>query len=170
MHYLVTVKQQNKKMKNQNSHHTCKITSVFVALLLACFGLASAAQAAGHPSIVGLWTVEYYQSTGEFLFETHDQWHSDGLEFEINSIAPGAVCAGTFKQAADGTVHLHHVIYTFDATGVLNGTIDETQLDTVAADGNSYSGTFDQKFYDLGGNFLFEVTGTQAATRILPER
>lgn len=77
---------------------------------------------------------------------------------------------GVFKTASDGTVHLHHVIFTFDANGVVNGSIDETQLKTVARDGNSYSGTNDQKFYDLNGNFLFELTGTQTATRITVER
>ena len=87
-----------------------------------------------------------------------------------NAIAPGAVCQGTFKTAANGIVHLHHLVFTYDTNGVVNGHIDETQLNTVSDDGNSYSGTFDQKFYDLDGNFLFELTGTQTATRITVER
>lgn len=144
--------------------------ALLIALVMGCFGLIPAAQAANRPSIVGLWEAQYFQSTGEFLFKTHVQWHSDGLEFDINSIYPGAVCMGVFKTAADGTVHLHHVIFTYDANGVLNGSIDETQLNTVSADGSTYSGTNDQKFYDLNGNFLFELTGTQTATRITVER
>jgi hypothetical protein len=46
---------------------------------------------------------------------------------------------------------------------VLTGHIEETQTNTVSADGNTYAGNFDQKFYDLSGNFLFEATGTLTA-------
>ncbi len=104
------------------------------------------------------------------MFETYDQWHSDGLEFEVNSIAPGAVCQGTYKTMGNGTVHLYHVIYTYDGSGVFNGRILETETNTVGADGKTYQGTFDQKFYDLSGNFLFEATGTLTATRITPRK
>jgi hypothetical protein len=157
-------------MQNQIIHYKRTIPALLIALVLGCFGLSPSVQAAGRPSIVGLWNVQYFQGT-QFLFQTYDQWHSDGLEFEVNSIAPGAVCQGTFKQsAAIGTVHLFHVIFTFDASGVLNGHIDETQTNTVSSDGNTYSGTNDQKFYDLNGNLLFEATGTQTATRLTVER
>ena len=150
---------------HSQTHYYRKALPVLVALMLACFGLTPATQAAGRPSIVGLWNVHYFQGSTQ-LFETYDQWHSDGLEFEVNSIAPGAVCQGTFKQTANGIVHLYHVVYTYDANGVFNGRILETQTNTVGSDGSTYTGTFDQKFYDLSGNFLFEVTGTVTATRI----
>jgi hypothetical protein len=116
-------------------------------MALLCFGLTSAAQAAHRPSIVGLWNVHYFVGNVE-IFPTYDQWHSDGLEFEVNSIAPGAVCQGTFKEVG-GTVQLFHVIYTYDANGVFNGHIDETEANSVSQDGKTYGGTFDQKFYDL---------------------
>ena len=158
-------------MRNQNTHYTRTMPALFIALVLSCFGLSQAAQAAGRPSIVGLWNVQYYLSSGDFLFQTYVQWHSDGLEFEVNSIAPGTVCQGTYKQsAATGTVQDFHVVYTFDANGVLSGHIEETQTITVAADSQTYAGTFDQKFYDLNGNFLFEATGTTTATRLNVER
>lgn len=150
-------------MHNQTHYYRKTLPALF-ALALLCLGLPPAAQAA-RSSIVGLWNVHYFQGSTQ-LFETYDQWHSDGLEFEVNSIAPGAVCQGTFKQMGNGTVQLYHVIYTFDASGVFNGRILETQTNTVSADGKTYGGTFDQKFYDLSGNFLFEVTGTVTATRI----
>ena len=66
----------------------------------------------------------------------------------------------------NGTVQLYHVVYTYDANGVFNGRILETQTNTVSADGKTYEGTFDQQFYDLNGNFLFEATGTITATRV----
>ena len=151
------------------TYYTKIIPALLIALVMACFGLSSAVQAADRPSIVGLWNVHYFQGETE-LFQTYDQWHSDGLEFEVNSIHPGAVCQGTFKTASDGTVHLFHVIFTYDAGGVLSGHIDETQLNTVSPDNSTYSGTFDQKFYDLSGNFLFELTGTQTASRLTVQR
>ena len=89
-----------------------------------------------------------------------------GLDFEVNSIAPGAVCQGTFQERGRGPVRLFHVIYTYHASGVFNGHIEETQSNTVSHDGRTYQGTFVQKFYDLNGNFLFEATGTLTATRI----
>jgi hypothetical protein len=154
-------------MQNQ-THYYRKTLSALVALVLACFGLTPATQAAGRPSIVGLWNVHYFQGTTE-IFETYDQWHSDGLEFEVNSIYPGAICQGTYKQKANGTVFNYHVIYTFDSSGVFNGRILETQTNTVSQDGATYSGTFDQKVYDLSGNFIVEMTGTLTATRITPQ-
>jgi hypothetical protein len=36
---------------------------------------------------------------------------------------------------------------------------EETQTNTVSADGKTYQGTYDVKFYDLNGNFLFEDYG-----------
>jgi hypothetical protein len=103
-------------MKNRNIRCTRAIPSLLIALGLLCLGLSPATQAAGRPSIVGLWNVHYFQDTTE-LFQTYDQWHSDGLEFEVNSIYPGAVCQGTFKQTASGIVHLFHVVWTFDTSG-----------------------------------------------------
>jgi hypothetical protein len=67
---------------------------------------------------------------------------------------------------ANGTAHLFHVIWTFDSTGAFSGHIEETQTNTVAQNGSTYAGSFDQKFYDLNGNFLFEATGTLTATRL----
>ncbi len=152
-------------MNKQANYHGKLLPALAIALVLACLGLAPATRAAGNPSIVGLWNVHYFQGSTP-LFETYDQWHSDGLEFEVNSIAPGAVCQGTYKQTPNGTVHLNHIIYTFDANGVFNGRILETQTDTVSQDGATYSGTFDQKVYDLNGNLLADVTGTLTATKV----
>ncbi|MEO6971315.1 MAG: hypothetical protein ABI217_10515 [Chthoniobacterales bacterium] len=155
-------------MKNQNTHHTCKTTSVFVALALTCFGLASAAQAGTHPSIVGLWSVHYVSTEGGPPSDATDQWYSDGLEFEVAGFAPGAVCQGTYKQTGDGKIHLHHVGYTFDATGAPSGNFVEPQTNTVSADGTTYSGTYSENFYDVNGNLVFSDAGTVAATLITP--
>lgn len=151
-------------MENQNIRCKATIPALMIALTLGCFSLAPAAQAAGGHSIVGLWNVHYYVG-GTEIFQSYDQWHSDGLEFEAATAYFGAVCQGTFEQAGR-TVHLLHVIWTFDGNGAFSGHIEETQSNTVSHDGNSYAGTFDQKFYDVNGNFLSEATGTLSATRL----
>jgi hypothetical protein len=144
-----------------------------ILLALGCFLLSPGVQAAGVApaddghGIVGLWNVHYFIGTTE-IFQTYDQWHSDGLEFEVNSIVPGAVCQGTWKDAPHDSVKLFHVIWTFDANGVLNGHIEEIQINTVGHghNDNTYQGTFDQKFYDLNGHLYDEATGTVSATRL----
>ncbi len=172
-------------MQNQNKQYTRTIPALLIALVLGCFGLPSAVQAddaaegpspsaaegpspsaaeGPSPSIVGLWHVHYFVG-GVEIFQTYDQWHRDGLEFEVNSIYPGAVCQGVFKTE-NGVVKLHHVVWTFDANGVLNGHLSETQRNVVRNDRNVYQGTFDIKAYDLNGTFLGETTGNLRATRI----
>jgi hypothetical protein len=151
-------------MKNRNINYRKKIPVLLIALVLGCFSISSMVKADDDDrTIVGLWNVHYFSGGTEV--QTYDQWHSDGLEFEVNSIFPGAVCQGVFKQE-DGIVKLHHVIWIFNATGVLNGHIDERQLNTVSRDGNSYHGTFAQKIFDLNGNLVGQATGTLRATRI----
>jgi hypothetical protein len=146
------------------------VTFGTILVVLGCFALPSAAQAAGRPSIVGMWSVHYVSTTGGPEVLTYDQWHSDGLEFEAANLAPGVVCQGTYKQASDGSYHNYHVAWTFDSTGAPSGYWDENLVVTVSADGQSYSGTFAQYFYDVNGNFLFENDGTLTATRLNVER
>jgi hypothetical protein len=154
-------------MKHRSIHCGTTILALLMALALTC--LTAQAEGGGGGTegspIVGLWNVHYFQGTTE-LFQTYDQWHGDGLEFEVNSIYPGAVCQGTWRKTAHDSVKLFHVIWTFDANGVLTGHIEETQINTVSHGRDTYQGTFDQKFYDLNGNLTGEATGTLTATRI----
>ena len=153
-------------MRKQTNHHSKLIPGLVIACALAIFGFSSAAQANGQPSIVGLWSVVFVSTVGGPTIPTYDQWHSDGNEFEAAGFFPGAVCQGTYKQKRDGTIHLYHVSWTFDSNGALNGRWDETQTDTVSADGMSYAGTYTKDFYDINNNFLFEDAGTLTATRL----
>lgn len=151
-------------MKNQNISYRKIIPALLIALVLGCLSLSPVAQA-GDPSIVGLWRVHYFSGTTE-IFQSFDQWHSDGQEFEAAALAPGAICQGTFKQTANGTVQLFHVGWNFDANGALTGYFAETQTNTVGPEGNHYHGTWDIKNYDTNGNFLNEDSGTLRATRL----
>jgi hypothetical protein len=122
-----------------------------------------------HRSIVGLWHVTYLLPDGTFFFQSFEQFHSDGNEFEGAALGPGAFCQGTWKQTAPGTVQLFHLGWNFDPSGNLIGYFTETQTEKLSGDGNSYQGTFDMKNFDLNGNpdpILGEVSGTLSATRI----
>jgi len=141
------------------------ITFGTILLMLACFALAPAAKAADGPPIVGLWDVNYTSDILGPLFHTHDQWHSDGQEFEVNSVAPGAMCQGTWKSTLARGVQLFHVGFVFNPDGSLQGPFRESELVTVSLDRNSYDGTYDTRYYDTNGNLLFEDTGTMHATR-----
>ena len=150
-------------MKNRNIHYRKTIPALVIALVLGCF-LPSPAVQAQSRTIVGLWKVHYFHGTQE-LFQTFDQWHSDGLEFEVAALGPGAVCQGTFTQTG-GTVQLFHTGFNFDQSGVVSGFFRETQTNTVSLDDSRYHGTFDLKNFDMSGNFLSEDSGTLKATRL----
>ena len=106
-------------MQKQHNHYKRIVPALLVTLVVAC--LASPSKAAGHHSIVGMWSVAYVSNTGFPPVAAYIQWHSDGLEFEGANLAPGVFCQGTYKQARDGSYHDYHIAWTFDSTGTVNG-------------------------------------------------
>ena len=151
-------------MKKHIIHHRKTIPALLLALALGCLAVSATAQT-GNPSIVGLWRVHYFAGTVE-IFQSFDQWHSDGQEFEVADLGPGTMCQGVFRQKADGTVKLFHTGWNFDQNGNLTGYFNETQINTVGPRGEHYSGTWDIKNYDTNGNFLNEQNGTLRAARL----
>ena len=152
-------------MKNRNVYHRKAIPTLLLALVLGCFSLSSAGLADkpdNDRSIVGMWRVVY---SGDLVFESFDQWHSDGTEIEVANIF-GISCQGVFKQRADGTVKLFHTGWNFDANGALIGYFNENQSITVSTNGQTYDGTWIIKDYDLNGNQLDQLTGALHATRL----
>ena len=117
-------------------------------------------------SIVGMWLVAY-SNDGNLVYQGLEQWHSDGLEWEFADIPTntGDVCMGVWSKKGK-TINLYHTGWTFDSNGNPNGTMVLTHSDKVGKDDNSFSGTFDLKFYDADGNLLNEVTGDDKGTRI----
>lgn len=136
---------------------------------LPMLGQAEEGGVRGHDSIVGLWHV-VYTAGGEVFFESLDQWHSDGTEFENADlpIAQGNTCFGVWKPTGPHSVKLHHVGWTYDPTTSekANGTFTLDETNTVSQNGQSYTGTFTFITYDLKGNQSPEIAGTIAATRI----
>lgn len=118
-------------------------------------------------SIVGVWQVSYSVG-GNVILNTIDTWSSDGNEFLIAGKNPivGNVCAGVWKSANTRTVKLHHIGWTFDTSGTLTGTLVDDEMVTLNRKATTYAGTFDEKFYDLNGNLVKEVTGDNSAARI----
>jgi hypothetical protein len=130
-----------------------------------CLVTSLTARAGTNRSIVGLWDV-HYSSDGEEYFHTYQQWHADGLEFEVNSIAPGAMCQGVFQEGFNGQVRDFHVIFTYDATGKVNGHIEEKENVIVSVDGDEYHGIANQTFFDLNGKQIGQGSLTVKAKRI----
>lgn len=128
----------------------------------------SASPNSAHGTIVGLWQVSYTTSDNEPFQDSFDLWHSDGTELETANVDPilGNSCIGVWKQAGS-EIHLHHVGWSFDNLGNLVGPFTLDDVLALSNHGNSYSGSFDFKQYDISGeNLLQEVTGTISATRI----
>lgn len=152
------------KMNKRNTHYRKIIPAVIVALALGCLTLSATAQT-GNPSIVGLWRVHYFAG-GVEQFQSFDQWHADGLEFEVADLAPGTMCQGVFRQTATGGIELFHTGWNYDGSGNLTGYFNEKQILKVGPKGEHYTGTWDIKNYDNNGNFLSEQTGTLRADRL----
>jgi hypothetical protein len=139
-------------------------------------------------TIVGLWHVVYtatYTTSGPLpvpivppappfpIVQSFKTWHSDGTEFDNAFLPPsgGNICFGVWKDLGHRTVKLHHVGLMFAPDGSLANIFYQDEIDTVAANGKTYEGTFDQKLYDptdiFGtGTVVQEIKGTTAGTRI----
>ena len=96
-----------------------------------------------------MWRAHYYEGEQE-VFQSFDQWHQDGLEFEVSNFF-GLSCQGTWIHKGPGTVQLFHTGWNFDANGQLTGYFNEVQTVTVSVDGQAYDGTFLVRKYDLNG-------------------
>jgi len=118
-------------------------------------------------NVVGTWLVTYTVEGNPFG-QAYIQWHSDGTEWEnINlPISGGNICMGSWKRVDVNNVSRNHWGWLY-TDGNLSGYFNETETDTVTRNG-TYSGTNEQKGYDLSGNLLFDVTGTSSAVLIAP--
>ncbi len=147
----------------QGAAHT--IPSAMLQALLGGDSSVSADTTAAQ-RIIGTWQVSYTVEGNPFA-NAFIQWHSDGTEWEnINMpILNGTICMGSWKAVNSSQVSRNHIGWLY-TSGTLTGYFTETETDTVAANGLSYSGTNDQKIFDLTGTLQLEVTGTSAATRL----
>ncbi len=119
-------------------------------------------------AIVGLWHVSHYLPDGTLYFESFEQYHSDGTEFEFANINPivGDICMGVYNTIDSKNVSLFHIGWIFDDAGNPAGTFTLEGPRTVTRRGTHLKGTFDAKIYDPDGNLLEEDTGTTVGERI----
>jgi len=118
-------------------------------------------------NIVGTWLVTYTVE-GKPFAQAYIQWHSDGTEWENIDlpISGGSVCVGSWTAVDAKHVARNHYGWLY-TKGKVSGYFNETETDKVTRNG-AYSGTNEQKGYDLNGNLLFDVTGTSSAVAITP--
>jgi hypothetical protein len=130
--------------------------------------LSARPPASAEKNIVGTWHATY-TVMGNPFGEAYIQWHDDGTEWENIDFpaASGNICMGEWVPVDKKHVARTHVGWIYNE-GTLAGYFTETETNEVAKDGNSYSGTNEQKVYDLEGNLLADVTGTSSATRFGP--
>jgi hypothetical protein len=121
-------------------------------------------------SIVGFWQVSLIVG-GNVVLHTMKTWHEDGTEYDNADLPPtgGNVCEGVWASTGHRRVHNVHLGWTFDSNSNPSGMFVETEDDRVSRDGNSYTGPFDQKFYDTNGTLVNELSGTVSATRLTAE-
>lgn len=75
-------------IKNRKIASTTILPVLLIAMCLGCFAAYSTTAANRGDTgrtIVGLWRVHYYEG-GQEVFQSFDQWHRDGLEFEVSNI------------------------------------------------------------------------------------
>lgn len=157
-------------MKNQNNHYKTVIAALLLALAFAWPSSLTAQEQQDKlddgGSIVGLWQ-EHYTSNFGPQFDTYTQWHCDGLEIETPSFLNG-VCMGTFTRTQPRTFKLFHVGWTPGGVPPAPTAVrfELRELNTVSHDHNTFTGTYDQKFFDASGNLVAEDNGTISATRL----
>jgi hypothetical protein len=137
-------------------------------------------------TIVGLWHVIYtatyddnfppggpFPSTPFQFAETFKTWHADGTEFENALLPPaGGICYGVWQELGDNRVKLHHIGAMFAADGSVSSFFTVDEIDTVAANDKTYSGSFVFRLWPPSyeavgvGVPIAELKGTTAATRI----
>ena len=120
----------------------------------------------GYGSIVGMWKNNIVVG-GNVVATSISTWHSDGTEFDNIDGPPvmGNICQGVWESKGVGKVAEHHFGWTFDQNSNPSGYFTLEQTLKLSHDGMSYSGPFDQKFYDNDGNLLTEINGDMSATR-----
>ena len=120
----------------------------------------------GYGSIVGMWTNSVIVG-GNVVATSIATWHSDGTEFDNLDAPPiyGNICQGVWESKGVGKVQEHHFGWTFDQNSNPSGYFTLEQTLKLSHNGLSYTGPFDQKFYDNDGNLLTEVTGQMSAKR-----
>ena len=139
------------------------------AMLPSALLAKNSPRASAGAGIVGLWHDVHTASDGTLFLEGYDTWNRDGTENELGNLPPagGDLCVGVWTRSGKTIALNTHVAWLYDLNNNYVGTLNITESNKVATDGNSYTGTFDAHFYDTNGNQFMEVAGTTAADRLV---
>jgi hypothetical protein len=122
------------------------------------------------PSIVGFW--HFKQMSGINVFDAgYEQWHSDGTEIFNSGARPpdtGNFCLGVWQQVGVRHYKLNHRAIGWVPGGTTPAYVAAIAEDvTLSPSGNSFSGTYSVKAYDLTGHLLQVISsGKVTATRV----
>lgn len=136
-----------------------------------------------HAPIVGLWAFKYIAAgnakipDGTQIDGGNTLWFADGNEVTYSAIrnpTTGATCLGVWKQTGRHTYELNHIGVSWDPTvtapfGGSSGPAFIKQHVTLAADGMSYTGTFEIKQLEKDGKTDspgFPIKGRIQAVRV----
>lgn len=129
----------------------------------AALGLHSSAVPQRKQGMVGTWLATY-TINGNPVAQTFAQWSKGGTTLQQNNMAPGE---GNFIEGNWGgngsAITSSYIGWGYDSDEV-SGYF--TKVEQVTLNGDSYSGTFELKIYDLDGNLLADHSGDVSGTRV----
>ncbi len=121
----------------------------------------------GNDPITGLWFTTFTIG-GQTVDQGFGLWSSDGLEILNDNPPPasGNVCLGTWVKTGPNDYKLYHPSWTFDNNGNVNGMAIIHESITLAADRESYKGSFTIDVVTLAGAPVQHLAGSISGTRI----
>ena len=124
-------------------------------------------------SVLGLWKVIYF--AGGVLNDVgFEQFNAGGTELLNDSPPPAGgnnFCMGAWKRVGPRSYAMVHPFFLFDASGKKPiAVVVLEQRMTVARNGNTFTGTWNQDNYDFSGNLIpgNHFDGPVTGTRIAP--
>jgi hypothetical protein len=168
-------------MKTMNKKTILGASSSVLGLmaLLACtFLITSATAGDSSPEGRGRRIVGFFDSQvtltncqGVVLrtFESYQLFNQGGtLTSTDNQVAASARPGiGTWQCLGGGSYSAPFQIFTFNTDGTWSGTVKIGRDLQLAADGNSYTSAGPIEFFDVNGNLIATLCGTEVATRVV---
>ena len=124
----------------------------------------------GPGQAAGLWHALFVTNSGQKYDETFQTLHSDGTEMMVSNGLPpflGNVCVGVWKRDG-GRIKLRHVTWNWNPDNSFAGTFVMVVRFKVNRKGQSYSGKWSAKNFDVDGNHLpdLDAEGNVTARRV----
>jgi hypothetical protein len=121
-------------------------------------------------SIVGMWTVGFYDARNKLWDVAIEQFNTDGNEMtNDNAYSPalGNLCWGVWTKEEKGKYKMKHVGWVFNSDGSYFGRFDFKATLTLNSHGEGFTGTYVGDQEDLSGNILpgMHDEGTLKAAR-----